>query len=524
MVSLKHLRGLSLAMVLALVAGTSSAAAKDLVVGSNGLAVSMDPLFALDTASLDNNEHIYEALVTYDADKNLKPLLAVSWKNTDATTWEFQLRDGVRFHDGSKLTARDAVASLKRAMKEVLGSSSPYTQFFVGVTDIAVVGNLTFQVKTEKPAPLFPYDLDYIAITPASVAENANNDGFNSGELAVGTGPYKFKRFLPNSVIELVRNEEYWEEKPTWQTVTFKLIKNGGSRVAALLSGDVDVINAVPPQDIPRLEADESVRVWTKVSDRLIYLLMDTHRDVTPHIFSSDGAEIPNPLKDARVRRALSYAISQDAIVEKVMRGVAVEANQPMVSGMPGYAEDIPANVYDRDQARALLSEAGFPNGFKVTLHGPDGRYLNDAQVTQSVGQMLAQLGLGVSVETLPRQIFATRGNNLEYSLALYGFTLGSGPAMLQWLIHTRDKESGWGGSNRGRYSNPKVDTLTESVFQTFDESERSKLVQQASKIVMEDVGVIPLYHQVSVWATAAGLTYEGRIDEKTLAKAVRAE
>ena len=199
------------------------------------------------------------------------------------------------------------------------------------------------------------------------------------------------------------------------------------------------------------------------------------------------------------------------------MRGVASKANQPMVKGMPGYATDISDPVYDVDKARALLTEAGYPDGFKVTLHGPSGRYLNDAQVTQTIAQMLSRLGLEVEVESLPRQIFATRGNNLEYSLALYGFTLASGAETLQYLLHSRNKDEGWGASNRGRYSNAKIDELTEELFKTSDGARRDEIVVEASRIAMDEYAVIPLYHQVSVWATRADLDYEGRIDEKTL-------
>ncbi len=501
----------------------SNAIAKDLVIGTQGLALSMDPLFALDTASLDNNSHIYESLITYDADENVQPRLAVSWESIDERTWEFTLRKGVRFHDGKELRAKDAVASLRRAMREVPGSSSPYTQFFVGVAEIVAVDDYTFRVISEKPSPLFPADMDWVSITPAHVAEQADNDAFNSGKLAIGTGPYRFKRFLPNNTIELVRNDDYWGPSPQWETVTFKQIKNSGSRVAALLAGDVDMINLVPPQDMQRLQRQDSVAVWQKVSDRLVYLLMDQHRDVTPHVVAKDGEEIKNPLKIAEVRRALAMAIDQGAIVKNVMRGMAVEANQPLVGGMPGFSGTIPANADDLEGARALLEEAGFASGFKVTLHGPDGRYLNDAQVTQALGQMLSRLGLDVTVETLPSQIFSSRGNKLDYSLALYGFRLDAGPPTLQWLLHSRNKEAGWGASNRGRYANARVDAITEEVFQTFDADKRAAMVEEASEIVMSDLGIIPLYHQVTVWATRAGLTYEGRIDARTLAMGVTA-
>ena len=173
-------------------------------------------------------------------------------------------------------------------------------------------------------------------------------------------------------------------------------------------------------------------------------------------------------------------------------------------------------------RAAPLLAEAGFPDGFSVTIHGPSGRYLNDAQVAQAIAQMLSRLGLQVTVESLPRQIFASRGNKLEYSLALYGFTLASGAETVQWLMHTRDKANGWGGSNRGRYSNPEVDVLAEKVFTTPDGKKRDEMVAEASRILIGEHGIIPLYHQVSVWATRSDLEYEGRIDEKTLLTSLR--
>lgn len=510
-------RTAALVAVAMLGSGSAALAAEDLVVGTVGLAPSMDPLFAIDTGSQDYSHNVYESLIAYDADLNIRPLLAVSWTLVGDRTWEFKLREGVRFHDGTELRALDAVASLKRASKEVPGSSSPLTHYFAGVADIVATADHTFQVIGKEPIPLFPFSMSWVAITPAHVAEKANNDDFNNGKLAIGTGPYKLSRFLPNNAIELLRNDDYWAGALPWEKVTFKLIQNPGARVAALLAGDVDLINSVPPQDVPRLTADAKVSVHEKVTDRLIYVLMDQHRKTTPHVKAVDGSDIENPFLKEKVRRALALAIDEGVIVDKVMRGVARETNQPMVEGMPGYAKDIPANANDIDKARALLAEAGYPEGFGVTLHGPDGRYLNDAQVSQAIAQMLSRLGLKVSVESLPRQIFASRGNKLEYSLALYGFGLASGAEMLQYMLHSRNKAEGWGGSNRGRYSNPKVDSLTEELFRTPDAERRDEIVAEASRIVIGEQGVIPLYHQVAVWATRADLAYEGRIDEKTL-------
>lgn len=501
---------------------TAASEDEDVVVGTVGIAVSMDPLFAIDTGSQDYSHNVFETLIEYDADLNIQPLLAVSWNQVDAKTWEFELRKGVKFHDGTELRAADAVASLKRASKEVPGSSSPITNYFAEVADIVATSDYTFRVIGKEPIPLFPYSMSWVAITPAHVAQRANNDDFNSGELAIGTGPFKLDSFTPNNSIKLSRNDNYWAGPLPWAHVTFKLIKNPGARVAALLAGDVDLINIVPPQDVPRLRHESSIALHEKVTDRLIYILMDQHREITPHVKAKDGTQIKNPFLDPKVRKALAYAIDEGVLVDKVMRGIAKEANQPMVEGMPGFAPDLPQNISDVEKAHALLAEAGYPDGFSVTLNGPDGRYTNDAQVTQAVAQMLSRLGLDVRVESLPRQIFASRGNKLEYSLALYGFSLASGAEMLQYLVHTRDKAHGWGGSNRGRYSNLEVDRLTEELFASADAKKRDEIVAAASRVVMTDQGVIPLYHQVAVWATRADLEFDGRIDEKTLLRGLR--
>ncbi|MEQ9244673.1 MAG: ABC transporter substrate-binding protein, partial [Nitratireductor sp.] len=260
-------------LALATLAGPRPALAEDIGIGTVGLPVSMDPLFAIDTASLDYSQNVYEALLTYDANLNVQPLLAVSWEQVNDTSWEFRLRQGVRFHNGSELRASDVVASLKRASKAIEGSSSPITHYFADVKDIVATSDHSVRVIGEKPIPLFPYSMNWVAITPAAVAEMASNDDFNSGKLALGTGPYKLVSFRPNDSLVLERNADYWGGAQPWGKVTFKLIQNPGARVAALLAGDVDMINAVPPQDIPRLQANENISLHQKVTDRLIYIL-----------------------------------------------------------------------------------------------------------------------------------------------------------------------------------------------------------------------------------------------------------
>ena len=371
-----------------------------------------------------------------------------------------------------------------------------------------------------------PNDVSTIYIISKKHGQGAKTGDYNSGKAAVGTGKYKFVEWVPGDRLVLDKNPAYWGDKAQFDRVVFKPIKSDPARVAALLAGDVDMIDVVPTADIPRLKENPDIVLSQGVSNRVIYLHMDQFRDESPFITGTGGK---NPLKDQRVRKAISKAINRPAIVERVMEGVALPAGQLLPEGFFGVSPALKPEKYDPEGAKKLLADAGYSNGFGLTLHGPNDRYINDAKICQAIGQMLARVGIDAKVETMSKSVFfskASRGGpnkSPAFSFILVGWGSGTGEASspLKSLLHTYDKEKGLGASNRGRYSNPEMDKLVQQALATVDDAKREELLQQATQIAIEDLGIIPLHYQVNVWATRKGLAYTPRTDEYTLATSV---
>ncbi|MFN3460580.1 MAG: ABC transporter substrate-binding protein [Oceanibaculum sp.] len=467
--------------------------------------------------------HIFGALIEQNETQQLQPGLAVSWKPINDTTWEFKLREGVKFHDGSPFTAEDVAFTIGRA-GNVPDSPSSFGIYTKPIKEVKVIDPTTVHFVTETPYPLLPNDLSTVRIVSKKHGEGATTSDYNSGKAAIGAGPYKLVSFTPGQAIVLEANPNYWGDKPAFEKVTFRPITNDAARVAALLSGDVDLVDGVPTADIAQLKKNANVNVVNAVSNRIIYLHIDSDRDVTPNVTAKDGKEIKNPFKDVRVRQAISMAINRQAIVDRVMEGIAIPAGQLLPNGFFGVSPNIQVPTYNPQGAKKLLEEAGYPNGFKVTIHGPNDRYINDAQIVQAVAQMLSRIGVEAVVDTMPRSTFFSRASKLEFSLLLVGWGSGTGEASspLKSLLATFNRETGMGPSNRGRYSNKEFDETLAKALVTVDDSAREKLLQKATEIAMADVGLIPLHYEVSTWATRKGLTYIGRSDQGTLATYVR--
>jgi peptide/nickel transport system substrate-binding protein len=367
-----------------------------------------------------------------------------------------------------------------------------------------------------------PNNLANIMIVERLRAESAGTPEFNSGAATIGTGPYRFGGFVPGNRLTMTANPDYWGGKPESDTVEVRFIKSGAPRVAALLSGDVDFIDAVPPHDIARLRDDKRIVVTSGVTNRLIFLGVDHYRAETPDVSGTDGK---NPFQDVRVRRAISKAINRDALVERLMEGAAEPAGQMLPGFYFGTSPRLKPEPFDLEGARRLLAEAGYAKGFDVVLHGPNDRYVNDAQVAQAVAQMLTRAGIRVGVETLPGSMFfslATSGgpdHSPKFSFILNGVNSGTGEssAGLRSALGTIDPARGFGASNRGHYSNPTFDALIEQALSTVNDTRRADLLARAIDLAIgQDVAIIPLYFQLSVWASHRGLAYTPRSDETT--------
>jgi len=496
--------------------------AAELRIGLAADVTSLDPHFLNVAPNNSAASHVFDALVHVDADARLVPGLALSWRTIDPTTWEFKLRKGVKFHDGSDFSADDVIYSLERPAT-LTASPGPFTGFVKPITAKKIVDPWTIQLKTAAPYAMLPYDLNSIFIVSKKAATGASTEDFNSGKAAVGTGPYRLVRFARGDRIELARNDGYWgnrDGKPgAWDKVTLRILPADTARIAALLAGDLDAIENIPTADLTRLKANANFRLEQKVSWRTLFLHLDQYRDHPPHIADESGKPLAgNPFKDARVRLALSKAINRKAIVDRVMEGFAIPAGNLVSPPVFGHADALKPETYDPEGAKKLLAEAGYADGFTLTLYAPNNRYVNDDQVAQAVAQMLARIGIRTKVETMPASVYFGKARAGEFSLAVLGWGSFSGDLALRALVATPNADKGYGAWNWGHYSNPKVDALLEQGFSTLDEKKREALAREAAMLALKETPVILLHHQLASWAMKKEIAYRPRTDEFTFA------
>jgi peptide/nickel transport system substrate-binding protein len=520
-------KGAALAAALAL-GGWGSATAMELRIALAAEPSSADPHYHNLTPNNAVARHVFEALVDMDEVQTMKPGLAESWKTLDDTTWEFSLRKDVKFHDGSPFTADDVLFSFNR-VPNVPKSPSPKTAYVRGKV-IEKIDDHTIRIRTARPDALMLNSLAQIEIMSAKAAASASTEDLNAGRGTVGTGPYQFVEFVPGDRLVVKRNDAYWRGREPWEKVTFRFIKSDPTRVAALLSGDVDMIETVPTADAQRLAKEPKVALASALSNRVIYLHMDRLRETSPFVKGKDGSAIKNPFHNLKVRQALTRAINRPAIVERIMEGEAVPASQLLPDVYAGTSKNLKPAAYDLEAARKLLAEAGYPNGFRLTIHGPNGRYTNDTKIIEAVAQMFTRLGVETTVETLPPAVFFSRASSggpdktPEFSMILAGWSAGTGEPgdSMRSLLMSFDPQAGTGSANRGRYSNPQFDQLIQKGFATVDAAKRAEIFASAAEVVMNDVGLIPIHYQKNTWAAKKGLKVTPRTDEYTFAMSVR--
>lgn len=512
-----------------LLAGGTTAQAEELTIGLGSEPSSTDPHYH---ALAPNNQlarHIFESVTDMDAAGRLVPLLAESWTVVEPTVWEFKLRPDVRWSDGKPFTAQDVIYSVCR-IPNVKDSPSSFAIYTKAIAGLEAPDPHTLRIRTDTPYPQMPADLSgwYVIQAPDDAQDMAfkrdgcdyagqwpSTEDFNNGKLAIGTGPYKLEQFTKGDRVVLVRNADYWGDAPHWERVIRRPLTNAGARVAALLSGDVDAIDNPPIQDLPRLEGDANVEVVKGLSNRVIYLALNQ---------TAEGAGLQvdgkNPLQDRRVREALSMAINRAAIVDRIMGGVAEPAAQLLPEQFFGSNPDLKPTAYDPDAAKQLLTEAGYPDGFALTLGTPNDRYINDAQVAQAVAQFWTRLGVRTDVSAATATVFFANRNKFAYPvyLAGWGASTNEMSSPLRSLVATRVPAEGMGTTNFSGYSNPQMDETLKKALATVDDNERNQLLQEASQLVIEDFGILPLHYEVTPWAMRKGLTYAPRVDQYTLA------
>lgn len=523
---------------LAPVFGAGAAAAQTLRIAMAGETTAADPHnYALGPNST-LSQHIFEALTRVDADLKIGPGLATGWERQDDRTWVFHLREGVRFQNGDRFGAPDVVYSYCRILNNPGEVVQSFSRLVRRIAKLDVLDEHTLRLSTKVPEPLLLTDLSNLAILPRRLAggatldfnagENCGFQGpwpapaqFNDGTAAIGTGPYRLASYTPGGAIILERSDSYWGQKPHWQTVRLAPVTAAGPRLASLLAGDQDMIEAPATGDLPRLRQDADIRLASKPTTRLIFLQLDTARSPSPFVQGGTG---PNPLQDARVRQALSLAIDRKAIEQRVMDGVATPATQFLPNGMVGTLPGLPVLPYDAAKAKALLAEAGYKDGFSLTFHATNNRYINDARLAQALAQYWNRIGVKVELDTMPSAVFFGRRGKRDFSASMGGWASDAAETMMffrSWLMST-DRERGLGTSNYGGWSNAKFDDLAGRAMATMDQEARAGLLREAGRVALEEMPVIPLQFENAVWAFRKGLAYGGRVDQTTNAAEIR--
>jgi len=491
-------------LTLALACAALASHAVTLRVANVGDVQSMDPHSLNETLQIGFTGSVYEALVGRDRQMKLIPLLATKWTQTSPNVWRFELRRNVKFHDGTPFSADDVVFSYKRAA----GDGSDMKGYTTSFKEVRRVDDFTVEVETTAPNPILPDVLSNVYIlskkwcvenkaeTPVDRRKGIENTAsFKSN----GTGPFRLKERQPSARTVIVRNFNYWDKVDSnLDEVVFTPIGSDATRVAALLSGEIDVMEPVPLQDVERIKATGKLSVQQGPELRTIFLGMDQKRDEL--LFSNIKGK--NPFKDKRVRQALYQAIDIEAIKSRVMRGASTPTALMVGPGVRGFQPDMNKRLpHDVEAAKKLLAEAGYPNGFEVGMNCPNDRYVYDGQICQAVAANLARINVKVNLTAETKVSYFPKILRRDTSLYLLGWTpstVDTHDALSSLIATPNDK--GQGTFNLGAYSNPKVDELTAKIQSETDEKKRNEMIREAFKLHADDIGHIPLHQQALAW------------------------
>src|SRR5712672_2306621 len=503
---------LSAVMVIAALAATGEA--KTFRWANDGDPTTMDPHARSDLFVTSFDMNMYEPLLRRNRELKLEQALATEWSNVETTIWRFKLRQGVEFHDGTPFTADDVVFSAQRA----IAPGSDLAGQLAVVKEVKEVDDYAIDFITDGPAPILPNYLVGIAIMSKAwcAAHNTTSAAMLKDEEsyatrnANGTGPFILKDRQPDVHTVLVKNPNWWglEDEPIdLDEVVFSRIENASTRVAALLSGELDMVYTVPPQDTDRIAKTQGMKIWQTPELRTIFLGMDQSRDE----LLESNIKGKNPFKDKRVRQAFYQAIDEQAIAAKVMRGFAHPTALMVGPGVNGYDPALDKRYpHDPAAAKKLLAEAGYPNGFEVGFDCPNDRYVNDEAICQAVVVMLARIGVKANLLAQTKAKYFTKINAPGYQTSFY--MLGWTPTpldalhMLSNLTQTRSADFRVGPWNEGGYSNPDLDELIGKIAVELDSEKRNELISQALTIVRDDFAYVPLHQQIVVWATRANV------------------
>lgn len=511
--SFKH----SLMASLVLAALATPAMAQTVRIANQGDSLSMDPHSLNESLQLSVTGNVYEGLTAQDKDLALVPGLATAWKQTSPTVWRFELRKGVKFHDGKPFTADDVLFSFARAS----GDGSDMKSYTNDFKEVRKVNDHVVEIETKTPFPILPNVVSLVYIMSKQWSEENQatrpvdrRKGIENAASfrANGTGPFRLRERQPNVKTTFVRNGAYWGKiEGNAVNVEFTPIGNDATRVAALLSGQVDVIEPVPLQDVARINASGKSKVLQGPELRTIFLGMDQKRDEL--LYSSVKGK--NPFKDKRVRQAFYQAIDINTIQRVVMRGASKPTALMVGPGINGFDASMNNRLpFDAEAAKKLLADAGYPNGFEVGMNCPNDRYVNDGDICQAVAANLAKIGVKVNLQAETKGTYFPKILKRDTSFYLLGWTPGTYDShnALNALMRCVD-DKGSGQFNLGSYCNPKVDELTLKIQSETDKAKRDAMIKEAFKLHADDIGHLPLHQQALAWGVASNVQLAQRAD-----------
>ena len=503
---MKLFKTLLAAAIVAGAFGATAALAVTFRFADQGDALSMDPHSLNESLQLNVTGNIYEPLVGRGKKLELVPILATSWKQTAPTVWRFNLRQGVKFHDGSPFTADDVIFSYERSKTD----GSDMKTKIASVKEIRKIDDHTVDFITNDPFPILPDNISTWYMMSKAWCEKNNSTGpvdvrkgkENAATLrANGTGPFMLKSREPGVRTVLVPYPGYWGGKieSNITEAIFTPIKNDSTRVAALVSGEIDMMEPVPLQDIEKLKSNPDIVILQGPELRTIFLGMDQSRDEL--LFSSVKGK--NPFKDKRVRQAFYQAIDEAAIAKTIMRGAATPSGLMIAPGVRGFPADLYSRLpYDPAAAKRLLAEAGYPNGFEVGMNCPNDRYVNDASICQAVAAMLAKIDVKINLMVETKVTYFPKILSRNTSFYMLGWTPDSYDAQNAiYALITTPAPGGAGLFNLGTYSSKRVDELGSQIASELDETKRNAMIHELFKIHKDEIGNIPLHQQALAWA-----------------------
>jgi peptide/nickel transport system substrate-binding protein len=479
---------------------------------NQGDPLSMDPHSLNETLQLSFLNNIYESLVALDKNLKIGPALATDWKQTSPTVWRFNLRKNVTFHNGEKFTADDVIFSYQRA----LADGSDVRTYVGSVKEIKKIDDYTIDVVTNTPYPILPnnftrwfiFSKEWCIANKAEKPVDKRKGIENTASFkANGTGPYRLKSREPGTRTVLVKNLNYWDKvEGNVDEAVFTPIGNASTRVAALISGEIDMMEPVPQQDIARINAGGNTKVLQGPELRTIFLGMDQKRDEL--LYSSVKGK--NPFKDKRVRQAFYQAIDIETIKAKVMRGASTPTALMIAPGVNGFVPDLNKRLpYDVEAAKKLMADAGYANGFELGMNCPNDRYVNDSEICQAVAAMLARINVKINLTAETKTLWFPKILSRNTSFYMLGWTPSTIDAhdSLNSLVGTPDTTTGRGQFNLGSYSNPKVDELIGKIQSETDKPKRDAMIAEAMKLHSDDIGDLPLHQQALAWGIKKNIT-----------------